>query len=539
MDQMMLQLRQGVPGSSTSPEEKLKTCNYVIMGEERLVSEASGLRGYRLHGLDKVATVGTVGRVWRLADVEVEEGDVRPLLKSNPSLKRLCPSMALTDHYRDLILQGLFKEDEDGGSLVFEVLNNEVDFLSEYYHSVYPVVLASPYFFVVNYLVVPVVVCCLCATTTVLSGSGHVLFAFHAIKADKYAIRYGVLRLLRCLLERALTIPQAFFPAIDVIISYLLFTAFFLEQLIEFVNRWRHKSVFPRAIRFISWARRRLRPPSNITIKQFSVMSSFWHPATLPSASLPREAKPSMVKRFRLPTYGYDHVDDNTLAPIPLSKGRRALEMPGRLQYTHLSWFCNIECVAEAILTWHIATSLLEMKHPQRKRNGRPDVVVMRLSNYCTYLMGSCPELNMKNDLRKELGFWGYHFSSKHARYNKIMMLTHDKLRPPDRRDESMTVVQEGIVLGKALIEASSKGSDQPVWELLADVWPCGWRWSSSRAYVAPSSGDQHVKGHEEALARGSEVMTLLWALATHTGITRPPPTAVAVEMIDDGVCPA
>uniref|UniRef100_A0A453QGR6 Uncharacterized protein n=1 Tax=Aegilops tauschii subsp. strangulata TaxID=200361 RepID=A0A453QGR6_AEGTS len=95
MDQMMLQLRQGVPGSSTSPEEKLKTCNYVIMGEERLVSEASGLRGYRLHGLDKVATVGTVGRVWRLADVEVEEGDVRPLLKSNPSLKRLCPSMAL------------------------------------------------------------------------------------------------------------------------------------------------------------------------------------------------------------------------------------------------------------------------------------------------------------------------------------------------------------------------------------------------------------------------------------------------------------
>uniref|UniRef100_R7W1I7 DUF4220 domain-containing protein n=1 Tax=Aegilops tauschii TaxID=37682 RepID=R7W1I7_AEGTA len=213
MDQMMLQLRQGVPGSSTSPEEKLKTCNYVIMGEERLVSEASGLRGYRLHGLDKVATVGTGGRDRAPAG----HGQGR------------------TDHYRDLILQGLFKEDEDGGSLVFEVLNNEVDFLSEYYHSVYPVVLASPYFFVVNYLVVPVVVCCLCATTTVLSGSGHVLFAFHAIKADKYAIRYGVLRLLRCLLERALTIPQAFFPAIDVIISYLLFTAFFLEQLIEFV----------------------------------------------------------------------------------------------------------------------------------------------------------------------------------------------------------------------------------------------------------------------------------------------------------------
>lgn len=349
------------------------------------------------------------------------------------------------------------------------------------------------------------------------------------------------------------------------IFSCLLFMAFLLEQVWEFLlfvlskwfmvsllctyaakPRWRQSVIFCRAIRLISWARGKLGHPSLITFKQFSVLSACRFSVTLPGASLPREAKRSMVKRFCLAAYGHDG-DGGDL--IPLSKGCHALEMSGRRQFMHLAWFCESESVAEVILTWHIATGLLELKHSWPEQKGTPGgghhrMVATRLSNYCAYLVKFHPELlpddregtkcvckKMKKDLRKALGYWGYYFSHKHARFTKMMMLGADRLKP-DRWDASMTVVQKGIVLGKALMEAS-KGDEQPVWELLADLWV------DLIVYVAPSSSDEHVKGHEEALVQGGELITLLWALAMHTGLTRPPPTTVPVQIVEDGMCPA
>jgi hypothetical protein len=41
---------------------------------------------------------------------------------------------------------------------VFQVITDDVNFLSEYYHSVVPVIFASPFFLLANYLLFPVVV---------------------------------------------------------------------------------------------------------------------------------------------------------------------------------------------------------------------------------------------------------------------------------------------------------------------------------------------------------------------------------------------
>jgi hypothetical protein len=41
--------------------------------------------------------------------------------------------------------------------------------------------------------------------------------------------------------------------------------------------------------------------------------------------------------------------------------------------------------------------------------------------------------------------------------------------------------------------------------------------------YLAPSTDEERMKGHENALVEGGEFITVLWALTTHTGVSRKP----------------
>jgi hypothetical protein len=71
-----------------------------------------------------------------------------------------------------------------------------------------------------------------------------------------------------------------------------------------------------------------------------------------------------------------------------------------------------------------------------------------------------------------------------------------------------------GADLGKQLLEDCGfiDGNVAHGWMLLAELW------TELVVYIAPSD---KVEGHAEALAQGGESITLLWALATHTDITR------------------
>ena len=62
-------------------------------------------------------------------------------------------------------------------------------------------------------------------------------------------------------------------------------------------------------------------------------------------------------------------------------------------------------------------------------------------------------------------------------------------------------------------------GGEEMAWELLVGFW------SELILYLAPSD---NLKGHLQAIDRGGELITLLWALLTHIGIIDRPGNAAA-----------
>ncbi|KAJ1257707.1 hypothetical protein BS78_10G016900 [Paspalum vaginatum] len=167
-------------------ESLMKKCKYIVMGENRLKKKATadGYDEFTDNDITSNDDIVTVGKVWELA----ESDRLFALYDKNQRSKRLCLSFALFkllrrrfEHLpampeqeardcRTLLLDGLYGESKEAEAL-FQVMNDEVKFLCEYYHSFIPVVFASPFFLVANYVLVPIVVVVLCLMSTVLCGN--------------------------------------------------------------------------------------------------------------------------------------------------------------------------------------------------------------------------------------------------------------------------------------------------------------------------------------------------------------------------------
>lgn len=115
------------------------------------------------------------------------------------------------------------------------MLKDEVNFLCEHYHSVHPVVFASPSFFLINYIMFPIVVWAICFFTIILCSNGDVLYAFHSFREDNYAVSVGIMKLTRCILIKIAGSPADLFAVINVSITILLVLAFVYEEVWEFI----------------------------------------------------------------------------------------------------------------------------------------------------------------------------------------------------------------------------------------------------------------------------------------------------------------
>ncbi|KAK3121275.1 hypothetical protein QOZ80_8BG0649950 [Eleusine coracana subsp. coracana] len=80
--------------------------------------------------------------------------------------------------------------------------------------------------------------------------------------------------------------------------------------------------------------------------------------------------------------------------------------------------------------------------------------------------------------------------------------------------DTMNEILKNGARLGTQLVELEGVGM---AWKLLADFW------SEKILFATPSD---NLKGHAEAIARGGELITLLWVLLFHAGIVNRPGNA-------------
>jgi hypothetical protein len=190
-----------------------------------------------------------------------------------------------------------------------------------------------------------------------------------------------------------------------------------------------------------------------------------------------------------------------------------------------LSWACKLPTVAETILVWHVATTMCKHECDDASALAEvPDSNVVdtasSLSQYCAYLVAFAPDLlpghsfdsasildKSIEDARRLLDF-------KCTR--STMEQKCAKLKSIANSSNLDIVVVQGALLASQLTEEIR--NKKPQWEFLSDFW------AEMMLYVAPCD-DAQARAHLEALARGGEFITHLWALLTHAGVLKPAPT--------------
>jgi len=186
-------------------------------------------------------------------------------------------------------------------------------------------------------------------------------------------------------------------------------------------------------------------------------------------------------------------------------------------------WACDGKGTSDTILVWHIATCILEVKHPyghDKRQGSSPNldsdhkIVATHLSRYCAYLVTWCPELLPDEDE------WSKSLYNAVKEDATCVLAVRAATRPltPEveyqdlvqllSEDSKHEVLKNGVRLGKQLVELVE--GEEAAWAMLAGFW------AEMILYVSPS---KNLRGHSMAIACGGELITLLWALLFHVGI--------------------
>ena len=187
-----------------------------------------------------------------------------------------------------------------------------------------------------------------------------------------------------------------------------------------------------------------------------------------------------------------------------------------------LSWACEPSdgMVTHTILVWHVATTIC--KHKLGAARDKKEIAALSvedsavdtassLSEYCAYLVAFAPDLLPDHSFDSESLL---DTSIKEARNllggAKTMEKKCEILRNNISDTKSLEVVKEGARLAWQLMEEIQDKKLQ--WKVLSDFW------AEMMLYIAPCN-DAQARAHLEALARGGEFITHLWALLTHAGV--------------------
>ncbi|KAM3412888.1 hypothetical protein ACQJBY_004199 [Aegilops geniculata] len=188
---------------------------------------------------------------------------------------------------------------------------------------------------------------------------------------------------------------------------------------------------------------------------------------------------------------------------------------PRRLQVgSDLLWTSHVaKGAADAMLVCHVATSILEMTRSREQLHSDHEIVATHLSRYCAYLVACCPKLlpddhvwcrslykAVKKDAGRVLAGRGITVSTSEAEYRRLVDLLIAR--------SNHQVLKDGAELGQRLAELPE--GEEVAWKALAGFW--------TEMIVSVAATCDNIDEHAEAVARGGELVTLLWALLAHVG---------------------
>jgi len=195
----------------------------------------------------------------------------------------------------------------------------------------------------------------------------------------------------------------------------------------------------------------------------------------------------------------------------------------------HLSWACHANgtdrSVTHTILIWHIATTLC--KHhmdAQAKKEEKEDAesedmvrTATTLSQYCMHLLAFAPDLlpdhsSLSESILDE-SIEDAREILKGCKRNEHWCDQLLRNSTCNSNGDEARLWLNGARLARHLIDEQELALR---WKILSEFW------AEMMLYVSPSD---NARGHLEALARGGEFITQLWALLTHAGVLKREPT--------------
>ncbi|XBI49212.1 hypothetical protein VPH35_112813 [Triticum aestivum] len=464
----------------------------VVTGEDkRQVEKQPEPHGYMFRNNMKALQDGnlvTIDRVWQL--------DNMFLMPMPQRLKDICFSFALFKLLRcrfaryklaDVITKETIKFVrsvmlKDGEhERAFRMIADELSFLHDYYDSPLPVLYPGSWFTTTLSMVISLLSICYC-----------ILYVLDVIKEARiFPQERAIITCMRN--QRAIRFGRLHFDLVPgLLLTVFVMVAEARDIASHICSSWTKVILTCRCVRRASLKLPPVVPKWNNNVK------------------VPSEVKACTINALRS-TSGSNGAG--------LSKGMTTLRQSqtGR----SLLWACsNSKGTSDTILVWHIATAILEVRHPHHQGDGRPSSVSDMMSRYCAYLVESCPELLPDDDA------W-----SKYL-YNKVKKDANRALATGSSTPVSSMSSEAGC---RQLIEMLGARQNHEVLKdaakLAEQLGEVAGGEDEMILYLAPSD---NIKGHLQAIDRGGELITLLWALLAHIGIIdRPGDTAASAPATD------
>lgn len=525
---------------------RMRGYTYLVRGEEercvdwivrakRLIKRCLGKKEAALERdhrtpLDNVDELITIEKVWKCEGrLLSSEGD------PHNNFKDVCLSFALFKLLRlryagytlpqeahkktwDLIHHGLLSK-EDGYKRAFRVVENELTFLFDFFYTKYSIIF-QPGRLRFKLLEIIFVTIGISSTTSILKN-----YKRHDNKNQLGSMPNGL--------------------SVEVVVTSMMIISFVMVELMQFFfvgfSEWAKVIWICKYVQKKSWqenvwteriigaiCRVKLMKPWEQKLHQYSFLESYsYKPCKLLNnkrmavyidqtrdgqrqsapIKLPEEVKQAVFHALK------------SNYSTKLENGQASLRVNNESK--KLLWACRLETQTQVIIVWHIATSFCEHQLPLERSDSpatrRSFLVATSLSKYLAYLVSFAPSLlpdhaYITESLFDQMIIEAKDFFQKCKRMKDRVKKMKENNSGPSACGE--TVINQGARLGNQL--ANDVKDKDMIWRILADFWV------EMVLYVAPSD---NMKAHAEHLTRGGEFVTHLWALLSHAGIERGPPT--------------